>query len=136
MNARRWGFRVLVGLLALLFAVYFGVQIFRYFSDPFSTTVVWLYRFEESMELNGSLIRDEEALRTEEGALIRSLREEGERAPVNGTVALIYGEQSALDAQTEADAARRRLEQLRYAKETAAGADTASRMDGEIFETS
>lgn len=135
MNARRWGFRLLVGLLALLFAVYFGVQIFRYFSDPFSTTVVWLYRFEESMELNGRLIRDEEALRTEDGAFVRSLRNEGERAPVNGTVALIYEERSALDAQTEADAARRRLEQLRYAKETAAGADTAARMDGQIFET-
>ena len=135
MNARGLGFRLLVGLLVLLSAVYFGIQTFRYFTDPFSTTVVWLYRFEESMDLNGCVIRDEEALSAEDGAFIRSGRDEGERVSVGGTVAQIYADQSALNNQTETDAVQRRLEQLRYARDTATGAEAASKMDGQIFET-
>lgn len=135
MNARGFGFRLLVGLLVLLSAAYFGIQTFRYFSDPFSTTVVWLYRFEESMDLNGWVIRDEEALSAAGGAFVRSGRAEGERVAANGTVAQAYADQAALDTQTETDAVARRLEQLRYAKETAAGGDASSRMDGQIFET-
>lgn len=134
MNARGLGFRLLVGLLVLLSAVYFGIQTFRYFSDPFSTTVVWLYRFEESADLNGCVIRDEAPLSADGGAFIRSSRAEGERVSVGGTVAQIYPDQSALNTQTETDALQRRLEQLRYAKDTATGAEAASRMDGQIFE--
>ena len=134
MNARGLGFRLLVGLLVLLSAVYFGIQTFRYFADPLSTTVVWLYRFEESMDLNGCVIRDEAPLSARDGAFVRSDRAEGERVSVNGTVARAYADQAALDTQTETDAVERRLEQLRYARDTAAGGEVASRMDGRIFE--
>jgi hypothetical protein len=135
MNARGLGFRLLVGLLVLLSAAYFGIQAFRYFSDPFSTTVVWLYRFEESVDLNGCVIRDEEPLSAADGAFVRSDRAEGERVAVHGTVARAYADQAALNTQTETDAVARRLEQLRYAKDTAAGGEASSRMDGQIFET-
>ena len=135
MNIRVWGFRFLVGFLVLLSSVYFGIQTFRYFSDPFSTTVVWLYRFEESMELNGCVIREESALPARDGAFIRSSRGEGERVSVHGAVAQVYADQAALNTQTELDAVERRLEQLRYARDTAAGAEVSSKMDSEIFET-
>lgn len=135
MNARGLGFRLLVGLLALLSALYFGVQTFRYFTDPFSTTVVWLYRFEESVELNGCVVREEAALSVEDGGFVRPSRAEGERVAVNGTVAQVYADQSALNTQTEAEAMRRRLEQLRYARDAAAGAEAVSRMDSQILET-
>lgn len=135
MNLRGWGFRALVGLLALLFAVYFGIQTFRYFSDPFSTTIAWLYRLEDGVELNGCVVREEEGLWAEDGSYVRSQRREGERVSVNGEVALIYADQDALNRQTETDAVRRRLEQLRYAREAADVADASARMDGQIFET-
>ena len=126
MNIRVWGFRFLVGFLVLLSSVYFGIQTFRYFSDPFSTTVVWLYRFEESMELNGCVIREESALPARDGAFIRSSRGEGERVSVGGAVAQVYADQAALNTQTELDAVERRLAQLRYARDTAAGAEVCA----------
>ncbi|MBQ9521050.1 MAG: hypothetical protein IJR72_00590 [Oscillospiraceae bacterium] len=135
MNIRRWGFRLLVGLLVLLSSAYFGVQTYRYFNDPFSTTVVWLYRFEESMELNGCVIRDEAALTVDDGTFVRASRAEGERVSVHGTVARVYADQDALRMQTETDAVQRRLEQLRYARATATGAEVSSRMDSQIFQT-
>lgn len=135
MNIRVWGFRFLVGFLVLLSAFYFGIQTFRYFSDPFSTTVVWRYRFEENVELNGCVIREESALPVRDGAFIRSSRGEGERVPVHGAVAQVYADQAALNTQAETDAVERRLEQLRYARDTAAGAEVSSKMDSEIFET-
>ena len=135
MKIRAWGFRLLVALLVLLSSVYFGIQTFRYFSDPFSTTVAWTYRFEESMEVNGCVIREEEALSAEDGAFVRPDRMEGERVSVGGTVAQVYGNQAALDIQTQKDALQRRLEQLRYARDTATGAEISSQMDGQIFET-
>ena len=130
MSIRGWGFRLLVGLLALLSSLYFGIQTFRYFNDPFSTTVVWLYRFEESVELNGCVIREESALPVRDGAFVRSSRGEGERVSVHGAVAQVYADQAALNMQTEMDALERRLEQLRYARDTAAGGEASSKMDG------
>ena len=135
MNTRRWAFRILLGLLVLLSSAYFGIQTYRYFNDPFSTTVVWLYRFEESVELNGVVVREEAALSADDGTFVRSGRGEGERVSVNGTVAQVYADEAALGMQTETDAVERRLEQLRYARDTATGAEVSSRMDGEIFET-
>ena len=135
MSIRGWGFRILVALLVLLSAVYFGFQTFRYFSDPLSTTVVWLYRFDESLELNGCVIREESALPARDGAFIRSNRAEGERVSVGGAVARVYADQNALNTQTETDAVERRLEQLRYARETAVSGEVSSKMDSQIFET-
>ena len=134
MNTRGLGFRLLVGLLVLLSSVYFGVQTVRYFADPFSTTAVWLYRFEESVELNGCVIREEAALPAGDGAFIRSGRAEGERVSVHGAVARVYADQAALNMQTEMDAVERRLEQLRYARDTATGAEVSSQMDSQIFQ--
>ena len=58
--------------IAVLAAVllYFAVQLYNYLSDPVSTTLVTEGQAEDTIALNGWLLRDEEVLPAQSGTLL------------------------------------------------------------------
>ncbi len=135
MNRHDLGTRLLMAVLTLMILAYFAVQAYRYFSDPFSTTLAYAYAVEEGFEVSGVVIRDERALSGEESPFLRLRRSEGERVSRGGVVAVVYQDQASLDMRTELDALSARLEQLRYARDTALGVESAARLDTQIFDS-
>ena len=60
--------KLLAAALTLGVLAYFGVQIYRYVDDPFSTTLVYSYRVEDTLDISGYMVRQEQVLTGESGA--------------------------------------------------------------------
>lgn len=105
--------------IALLAAVvlYFGVQGYRYLTDPYSTTLAYRSSSEESISLTGWLVRDEEPLQGPSGTLQQMLRE-GEKSAAGETVVTVYSDAGALDTVNRIQEQELQLEQLQFALES------------------
>ena len=68
---------------------YFGVQIYRYASDPMLTTPAYAYQVEDTVEISGWVVRQEQVLPGDSGGLVQLRRSEGERVSTGGTVAVV-----------------------------------------------
>ena len=68
--------RAAMGLLCLLALVYFGLKVWDYFQDPFTTAAALYTRVEESVSANGWLIREEQLLPDESSGLLQLTRQE------------------------------------------------------------
>ncbi|MBQ7089525.1 MAG: hypothetical protein IJN82_00230, partial [Clostridia bacterium] len=55
---------------------YFGIQGYRYFNDPLTTTVAYAYEVEEGIDLSGYVVRREQVLTDDTGGLLRLQRGE------------------------------------------------------------
>lgn len=122
-----WIFAITLGVLA-----YFGVQIWHYAGDPFTTTLVYAYQVEDTVELSGYVVREEQVLTGESGGLLRMRKNEGERVSTGGVVAAVYADQASLDMQDEIEALEGRVEQLEYARESMLGAEVSLKLDSQI----
>lgn len=69
--------KLLAAALTLGVLAYFGVQIYRYVDDPFSTTLVYSYRVEDTLDISGYMVRQEQVLTGESGGLMRLQKTEG-----------------------------------------------------------
>lgn len=118
-------------LLLLAVLAYFGVQGYRYLTDPIQTSLVYRYRSEQSIAVRGCVVRDEEIIDCEE-TLIELTHAEGERVGAGDTVATIYHSAEALKATQELETLRAQAEQLEYARSAASNAETALRLDTDI----
>ena len=72
---------VLVGVLLL-----FGLQLWQYFSNPLTTTLVYKAETEVTISTDGWVVREEEGFHTDGGTLIHALRE-GEKVGVGQLLA-------------------------------------------------
>ena len=124
--------KLLMLVISLAVAAYFGIQTYRYFMDPLSATKAYAYQVEEEISLSGYVVRQESILPDEESGLLRLDRKEGERVSAGGAVATVYADQASLDRQEEIQLLTSRIEQLEYAKEAALGAEVALRLDNQI----
>jgi len=111
---------------------YFAVQAFHYLDDPLTVTLAYSYEVENTVDLTGFVIRDEQVLSDDGGGLLRIQRAEGERVAAGGTVASVYTDQASLDRQAEIDSLESRIEQLQYAQDLALAADTTRKLDAQI----
>ena len=126
--------RLIFVFLSLAVVFYFGVQGFRYFLSPQTTTLVYAYASEDTIAASGYFVRDEQVIACSE-TLLEIERAEGERVPANGALATVYRSESALSSHRQLRALQARLDQLRYAREAAQDAETALRLDGSIRES-
>lgn len=60
---------VVMVALAVALAIYFGFHVFDTFNDPFSTTMVYTYTVNDSVEAEGLLVREEQVLPAQDLAL-------------------------------------------------------------------
>ena len=131
MKAKSLSTKLIFVFLFIAVLFYFGVQAYRYFVNPQTTTLVYDYSSEDAISVTGWFVRDEQAVDCGE-TMLELERTEGERVPANGTLATVYRSESALDDHRELRALRSRLEQLQYAQEAAKDAETALKLDSDI----
>lgn len=124
--------RLLMLLVCLGVAVYFGYQSLRYLDDPLTTTVAYGYTVDEIVETSGYVVRSERVLEDDAGGLLRLSRSEGERVSRGGTVASVYADQASLDRQSEIDALEARIGQLEYVQSASLSYEASAKLDSQI----
>lgn len=128
------GMKILMTAVTLALLAYFGIQGYRYFADPLTTTLAYSYQVEESITLSGCVVRQEQVLSDDGGGLLRLRREEGERVSRGGAVASVYADQASLDRQAEISALEARAEQLQYAQNAAGSSEVSRKLDTQIMQ--
>ena len=116
-------------LAAVLF--YFAVQLYNYLSDPVSTTLVTEGQAEDTIALNGWLLRDEEVLPAQSGTLSRE-RQEGDRVGVGQVLATVYADDGALQTVSQIETLELQLQQLQFALTSYLDPDAALKLDASI----
>ena len=114
---------------------YFGVQAYHYFDDPMLTTLAYTYQVEDSVEISGCMVRQEQVLTGDGGGLMQLRRSEGERVSTGGAVATVYADQASLDRQNEIESLTNRIDQQEYAQESILGAEVTLKLDSQIAQT-
>ena len=119
--------------IAVLAAVllYFAVQLYNYLSDPVSTTLVTEGQAEDTIALNGWLLRDEEVLPAQSGTLSRE-RQEGQRVGVGQVLATVYADDGALQTVGQIETLGLQLQQLQFALTSYLDPDAALKLDTSI----
>lgn len=133
MKTRSLSTKLIYVFLFLAVAFYFGVQAYRYFVNPQTTTLVYAYASEDALAVSGWFVRDEQIVPCDD-TLLELERDEGERVSANGALATVYRSESALADHRELRTLEARLAQLRYAREASKDAETALKLDGDIRE--
>ena len=111
--------------------VYFAVQLYNYLSDPVNTTLVVAGQAEDTIALNGWLLRDEEVLPAQSGTLSR-VRQEGERVGVGQVLARVYANDGALQTVSQIETLQLQLQQLQFALTSYLNPDAALKLDTSI----
>ena len=132
MNRSSFVSKLLTLVITLLVLAYFGYQIYGYVSDPFSTTLAYTYQVEDTVDISGYVVRQEQVLTGDAGGLMQLRKSEGERVGTGGAVATIYADQTSLDRQNEIETLNNRIEQLEYAQESMLGAEVTLKLDSQI----
>ena len=124
--------RILMLLVCLGVAAYFGYQSLRYMKDPFTTAAAYGCTVDETVSASGYVVRSERVLEDNDSGLLRLARAEGERVSVGGTVAAVYADQASLDRQSEIDALEVRIEQLEYVQSASLSYEASAKLDNQI----
>ena len=111
--------------------VYFAVQLYNYLSDPVTTTLVTEGQAEDTITLNGWLVRDEEVLPAQSGTLSR-VQQEGQRVGVGQVLAMVYANDSALQTVSQIETLELQLQQLQFALTSYLDPDAALKLDTSI----
>ena len=111
--------------------VYFAVQLDNYLSDPVTTTLVTEGQAEDTIALNGWLVRDEEVLPAQSGTLSR-VQQEGQRVGVGQVLAMVYANDSALQTVSQIETLELQLQQLQFALTSYLDPDAALKLDTSI----
>lgn len=111
--------------------VYLAVQLYNYLSDPVNTTLVVAGQAEDTIALNGWLLRDEEVLPAQNGTLSR-VRQEGERVGVGQVLARVYANDGALQTVSQIETLELQLQQLQFALTSYLNPDAALKLDTSI----
>lgn len=112
-------------------ACYLGVSWYRSVSNPFSTELAVDYSIEESLTVEGLVIREEQLL-SSEYSILDVEAEEGEKLAVGEAVACAYGSEEQLSASAEMRSLERRIEQL---ESVMLGSDADIVSDSDVMET-
>lgn len=121
---------------AILAAVvlYFGVEVYRYFTDPFTTTLAYASQSAENIPMDGWMIRSEETFSSNAATLSHTLGE-GEHVGAGQTIAVAYDSKDALTTMSEIEAQELQLQQLEFALSTYLDSDAALKLDSSITDS-
>lgn len=119
--------------LAVLVMVllYFGVQIYNYAADPLTFTLVYESQAEDTIVMEGWLVRTEEPLPTCTGSVTPSLAE-GQKAAAGETVAMVYSDESALTTVSRIETLELQLQQLQFSLTSYLDDDASLKLDTSI----
>ncbi len=123
--------RVLPIVVLTAVLLYFAVQIYNYFSDPLTTTLVYESQAEDIISLDGWLVRDEEPLPSQSGTVSYAI-EEGQKVGAGQKVATVYADESALQTVSRMETLELQLQQLEFALTSYLDPDAALKLDTSI----
>ena len=126
-------FKILSVAVLVAVVLYFSVQLHNYISDPLTTTLVYAATAEDTISVNGYLVRDEETFDFESGTLSHE-QTEGAKVGIGQTIAVVYSNDSALDTAAKIEELELQLQQLQFALESYLDPDAALRLDSAINE--
>ena len=120
--------------LAAALAIYFGVYLFNSLNTPFATTLTYQYTLNDSARAEGLMVRKELVLPGKDG-ILDVIREEGEQVGKGQTVAVVYRDSSAQEAQAELEGLRLEADLLGYAMAQTGDVGSAARLDEDIIQS-
>lgn len=127
------GFKISTALLCLAAVGYFCLQGYLYLTDPLTTSPAYTYQVEQSVTVTGWVVREERVLEAPDTGILQLSRAEGERVAKGGQVAMVYNNEEALRRQQELEDVSARIEQLKYAKDSAMNSEAVLRLDNQII---
>ena len=111
--------------------VYFAAQVYNYFADPMTITLVYEAQAEDVISMEGWLVRTEEPLAGQTGTVSRAVQE-GQRVAAGETVATVYSDDSALQTVSRIETLELQLQQLQFALTSYLDPDAALKLDTSI----
>ena len=126
-------FKILSIAVLVAVVLYFGVQLRGYLADPMTTTLVYAASAEETIPVNGYLVRSEEVFSSSAGTLSHE-QSEGAKVGIGQTLAVAYADAAALDTVEEIETLELQLQQMQFALESYLDPDAALKLDSSINE--
>lgn len=126
-------FKILAGFVLVGVALLFGLQLYRFFSNPLTTTMVYQAETEVTVRVDGWVVREEESFRTDGGTVLHAF-DEGEKVGVGQTIASAYSSSGALETVKKLEEKQQQLQQLEFALTSYLDPDAALKLDGDITE--
>lgn len=126
---------ILSATILCLVVAYFSMQIWTYFTQPFTTVVMYEYQDEESVTVSGLLVRDEVVLANQDSGVLYLTRQEGDKVSTGGTVARVYSDAESAQESQELQLASNLVEQLTFAQNATQSAEASLRLDESIADT-
>ena len=124
-------FKILAGVVLAAVVLYFGVQIYQYLANPFTTTLTYEAVADDSIPLTGWVVRDEEIFHSDAVTLTHTLGE-GQKVGFGQAIAMTYDNAKALDTVAEIDTLELQLQQLEFALTSTLDSDAALKLDNTI----
>lgn len=125
-------FKILATVILAGVLLFFGVQMYQYYSDPFTTTLVYAAETDDAINVDGWMVRQEETIHAA-GTLVHELLE-GEKVGAGQVIATAYSSSGALETVREMEAKELQLQQLEFALASYLDPDAALKLDSSIFE--
>ncbi|MBE6971524.1 MAG: hypothetical protein E7446_05310 [Ruminococcaceae bacterium] len=125
-------FKILATVILAGVLLFFGVQMYQYYSDPFTTTLVYAAETDDAISVDGWMVRQEETIHAA-GTLVHELLE-GEKVGAGQVIATAYSSSGALETVREMEAKELQLQQLEFALASYLDPDAALKLDSSIFE--
>ena len=126
--------RIMILVLFLGTAAYFGVYIWNSMTKDTATATLYSYTAEEQVVSYGYFFRDEEVL-TLDSTMAEVLASEGEKVGAGDPVARIYDSADGYSVQEELDEAEATLESLNYILSRTGNLGASAGLEGEIVES-
>ncbi len=124
-------FKILSVVVLAAVVLYFGVQIYQYLANPFSTTLAYEASADDSIAINGWVVRDEETFHADAATLTHPLSE-GQKVGFGQTFAMAYDNSKTLETVDEIGTQELRLQQLEFALTSILDEDAALKLDSSI----
>lgn len=113
-------------------ALYIAIYAVRSLTDPLATTMAYQDTLDDSVEVTGILVREEQVL-SNGAAIMDILPEEGERVAAGKAVAILYQSQEALDRKKELQSLEQEREQLQAALNSGSSLSDAAKLEQQII---
>lgn len=127
--------RIILLIVGLFFVVYFAFQISRFLNTPLKTQTALNYYTEDSQNVSGVIIRDEEVINVDESGTVCYLLEDGTRVTTQTVIAEFYESSTVLNNEMRIRSLRKELKMLNDSSEgQAAQFGNAQAISGQIDE--
>lgn len=124
--------KIVMLILFLGVALYLAVYAAKSLSDPFTTAMAYQDTLNDSVEVTGMVVREEQALSG--GAdIMEVLPEEGVRVARGETVAILYQDSQALERRRQLQELTQKRSQLEYALNHGSSLGDAAKLEQQII---